>query len=171
MSEKTEVQVESMRVSLTNQNRLILLKEKNGPLSLPLFIGQFEAEAIVLALQDIEISRPQPHDLIRNVVKALDAQILSAEITEMRSATFIAEIILQNGAGNRICVDCRPSDAVSVALRAHAPIYVRRELMDAYGIQPEQDIRTGSRPGAAEQGPDDEDLSAFKDFFDTFDNK
>ena len=57
MSEKTEVLVQSLRISLTNQNRLLLLKDKNGPLSLPLFVGQFEAEAIVLSLQEIEISR------------------------------------------------------------------------------------------------------------------
>ena len=66
--------IESLRVSLTSQHRIILLKEKDGVLSLPLFIGQFEAESIVLALQDIEISRPQPHDLMRSIIKALDCQ-------------------------------------------------------------------------------------------------
>ena len=76
MSGKTEVRVQSLRVSLTNQNRILLLKEIDGPLSLPLFIGQFEAEAIVLALQNIEISRPQPHDLIRDVIIALDGRQL-----------------------------------------------------------------------------------------------
>ena len=169
MSEKTEVQVESLRVSLTSQNRLILLKEKEGPLSLPIFIGQFEAESIVLALQEIEISRPQPHDLIRNTIRSLGASILYAEITEMRSATFIAEIDLQNEAGGVVRIDCRPSDAVAVALRAHVPIYVSRSLMDAYGIQPEKDVRTGQAPQKGLQESDDEDLSAFQDFFDNID--
>ena len=94
MSEKTEVLVQSLRISLTNQNRLLLLKDKNGPLSLPLFVGQFEAEAIVLSLQEIEISRPQPHDLIRSAIRALDGQIISVEITVMKAATFFAVILL-----------------------------------------------------------------------------
>lgn len=166
MSEKTEVRVDSLRVSLTNQNRLILLKEKEGTLSLPVFIGQFEAESIVLALQEIEISRPQPHDLILSAVKALGGRILSAEITEMRSATFIAEIVLEDSAGGEVRIDCRPSDAVAAALRAHVPFYVRRSLMDAYGIQPEEDIRTKRPPKKSPGDPDDDDLSAFQDFFD-----
>ena len=102
MSEKAEVTIESLRVSLTSQHRIILLKEKDGVLSLPLFIGQFEAESIVLALQDIEISRPQPHDLMRSIIKALDSQILYAEITEMKAATFYAVLVLRNAAGGEV---------------------------------------------------------------------
>lgn len=165
MSEKTEVLVDSLRVSLTNQHRIILLKEKNGPLSLPLFVGQFEAESIVIALQDIEISRPQPHDLIRSVIRSLDGQILSAEITEMRGATFYAEIAVENAVGAEIRIDCRPSDALAVALRAHVPVYVNRSLMDSYGIMPEKDVRK-KKPEAESQDSDDDDLTAFKDFFD-----
>lgn len=164
MSEKTEVLVDSLRVSLTNQHRIILLKEKNGPLSLPLFVGQFEAESIVIALQDIEISRPQPHDLIRSVIRSLDGQILSAEITEMRGATFYAEIAVENAVGAEIRIDCRPSDALAVALRAHVPVYVNRSLMDSYGIMPEKDVRK-KKPEAESQDSEDDDLTAFKDFF------
>ena len=169
MSDKTEVIVESMRVSLTSQNRLILLKEVRGPLSLPLFVGQFEAESIIIALQDIEISRPQPHDLLRTLIRALDARMLYAEITEMKSATYIAEIILENKDGDEVHIDCRPSDAISIALRTHAPVYVNRSLMDAYGIQPEADVRTQRKAPDSDQNPEDEDLSAFQDFFDNID--
>lgn len=168
MSEKTEVQIESLRVSLTSQHRLILLKEKDGVLSLPLFIGQFEAESIVLALQDIEISRPQPHDLIRSVIRALDAQIIYAEITEMKAATFYAELVLRNAQGGEVRIDCRPSDAIAVAVRAHVPVYVDRELMDSCGIQPEPDVRKKDDRQPNGDGSDDEDLSAFKDFLDNF---
>ena len=166
MSEKTEVTIESLRVSLTSQHRIILLKEKDGVLSLPLFIGQFEAEAIVLALQDIEISRPQPHDLMRSIIKALDSQILRAEITEMKAATFYAELVLRNADGAEVRIDCRPSDAIAVALRAHAPVYVDRYVMDTCGIQPEADIRRKNKPQQETDSGDDEDLTAFKDFFD-----
>ena len=168
MSEKTEVQVQSLRISLTNQNRILLLKEKNGPLSLPLFIGQFEAEAIVLALQDIEISRPQPHDLIRSAIKALDGRILFSQITVMKASTFYAEILVENAYGERIHLDCRPSDAVSVALRSHVPIYVDRELMQYYGIFPEPDVRTQKAQQDQQADADDDDLAAFSDFLSNF---
>lgn len=169
MTEKTEVIIESLRVSLTSQHRIILLKEKDGGLSLPLFIGQFEAEAIVLALQDIEISRPQPHDLMRSIIKALDSRILCAEITEMKAATFYAELVLRNAAGGEVHIDCRPSDAIAIALRAHAPVYVDRYLMDTCGIRPEADVRLKNKPQQpGSDAGDDEDLSAFKDFFDNF---
>ncbi len=167
MSEKTEVLVQSLRISLTNQNRLLLLKDKNGPLSLPLFVGQFEAEAIVLSLQEIEISRPQPHDLIRSAIRALDGQIISVEITVMKAATFFAVILLKDADGQEKYLDCRPSDAIAVALRSNAPIYVNRELMQQYGIMPEPDVRTNPKQ-STENENDEEDLSAFSDFLSNF---
>ena len=167
MSEKTEVLVQSLRISLTNQNRIILLKDKNGPLSLPLFVGQFEAEAIVLSLQKIEISRPQPHDLIRSAIRALDGQIISVEITVMKAATFFAVILLKDADGQEKYLDCRPSDAIAVALRSNAPIYVNRELMQQYGIMPEPDVRTNPKQ-STENENDEEDLSAFSDFLSNF---
>ena len=167
MSEKTEVLVQSLRISLTNQNRIILLKDKNGPLSLPLFVGQFEAEAIVLSLQKIEISRPQPHDLIRSAIRALDGQIISVEITVMKAATFFAVILLKDADGQEKYLDCRPSDAIAVALRSNAPIYVNRELMQQYGIMPEPDVRTNPKQSTGNEN-DEEDLSAFSDFLSNF---
>ena len=168
MSEKTEVMVQSLRVSLTNQNRLLLLKDKNGPLSLPLFVGQFEAEAIVLSLQEIEISRPQPYDLIRSAIRALDGQIISVEITAMKAATFIAVILLTDADGQEKYLDCRPSDAIAIALRANVPIYVNHELIQQYGIMPEPDVRTKSKQQHPENENDEEDLSAFSDFLSNF---
>lgn len=168
MSEKTEVQVQSLRVSLTNQNRILLLKEKDGPLSLPLFVGQFEAESIVLSLQEIEISRPQPHDLIRSVIKAMDGRILYAEITVMKASTFYAEIVIANADGMMIRLDSRPSDAIAVALRSNVPIYVDHELMQQFGIMPEPDVRTKRTNGDPNNDSDEEDLSAFSDFLSNF---
>ena len=166
MSDKTEVTVESLRVSLTNQHRIILLREKNGPLSLPLFVGQFEAESIVIALQGIEISRPQPHDLIRSIIRELGGEIVSAEITEMKAATFYAELTVLDASGEEVHIDCRPSDALAVALRAHVPLYVDRLLMDSFGIMPEKDVREKKSTENESQDTDEDDLSAFKDFFD-----
>ena len=168
MSEKTEVQVQSLRVSLTSQSRVLLLKEKDGALSLPLFIGQFEAEAIVLSLQEIEISRPQPHDLIRSAIKALGGRILSVVITVMKASTFYAEILIEDPDGQEIHLDCRPSDAIAVALRSGVPITVDRVLMQRYGIFPEADVRRQSKQKNESADNEDEDLSAFSDFLSNF---
>ena len=170
MSEKTEVRVQSLRVSLTGQSRILLLKEKDGALSLPIFVGQFEAEAIVLSLQDIEISRPQPHDLILSAIKVLDGRVRCAEITLMKAATFYAVIEMENADGQPVYLDCRPSDAIAVALRANVPIYVDRELMQQYGILPEVDVRTKrqNQIDENESDGDSEDLSAFSDFLSNF---
>ena len=168
MSDTTEVLVQSLRISLTTQNRLLLLKEKNGPLYLPLFVGQFEAEAIILSLQDIEISRPQPHDLIRSAIKSLDGRILSVEITSMKAATLFAVIRLIDADGQEKWLDCRPSDAIVIALRSHVPIYVNRELMQECGIMPEPDVRARRNHQNQDQDNDDDDLSAFSDFLANF---
>ena len=168
MSEKCEVLVQSLRVSLTNQNRILLLKEKDGPLSLPLFVGQFEAEAIVLSLQEIEISRPQPHDLILSAVKSLEGRIIYSEITVMKASTFYAEIVIKDADGKMVRLDSRPSDAIAVALRSNVPIYVDRELMQQYGIMPEPDVRTQRAAQDPGSDSDDEDLSAFSDFLSNF---
>ena len=163
MSGKTEVLVDSLRVSLINQHRIVLMKEKDGALSLPLFVVQFEAEAIVLSLQGIEISRPQTHDLLISVIKSLNAQILYTQIVELRGSVYYAELVIRNGEGRVIQLDCRPSDAIATALRAHVPIYVDSDLMDQYGILPETDVRQQKRSGK-ETGGDDDSLSAFQDF-------
>ena len=168
MSDTTEVLVQSLRISLTTQNRLLLLKEKNGPLSLPLYIGQFEAESIVISLQDLEISRPQPHDLIRSAIKTLDGRIFSAQITEMKAATLYAILDIQDADGQEKFIDCRPSDAIAIALRSNVPIYVNKELMQQYGIMPEQDVRTPRNPGNENHENEDDDLSAFSDFLANF---
>ena len=82
----------------------------------------------------------------------------------MKAATFFAEILLENTFGQQIRLDCRPSDAISIALRANVPIYVDRELMLCYGIQPEPDVRTKRADQDPEAGNDEDDLSAFSDF-------
>ena len=166
MPRQTEVTIDSMRVSLTSQNRMLMLKEKNGDLYLPLFIGQFEAESIIIALQEIEVSRPQPHDLVRNIIKDLDARLVRAVITDMKAASFYAELILEDEAGKEFHVDSRPSDAIAVALRAHVPIYVDYEVLMANAVFPEPDVRSGRPAHFENDEPDEDDLSAFKDFFD-----
>ncbi len=173
MSELTEVTIDSLRVSMTNQHRVLLLKEKNGETYLPLYIGQNEAESILLALQDIECCRPLPHELLLSVVKSLNASVVFAEIVEQKPASLRAILVLRDGSGARIEVNCRPSDAITTVLHCHAPIYADSGLMLAAGIRPEADIRkpkVDSVSGSAENG-DGFDLSVFENFFNDLDNK
>ena len=107
---------------------LVLLEEVGGERVLPIFIGAPEAAAIAYALQALPSPRPMAHDLLGNVVGALDARLFSVEITELVDNTFYANLRLLRE-GREIVVSARPSDAVAVALRVGAPILVSDDLM------------------------------------------
>ena len=173
MSEMTEVTINSLRVSLTNQHRVLLLKEKYGDCCLPIYIGQTEAESILLALQDVESCRPLTHELLLSVIKSLNASVTFAEILEQKPASLLAMLVLRDGTGARVEVKCRPSDAITTALHCHAPIYVDSTLMLAAGIRPEADIRKPAGESHTETGGNNggDDLSIFENFFNDLDDK
>jgi bifunctional DNase/RNase len=159
-----EVVVGKIQVNLVNQTRVVILREVGGDRFLPIWIGQFEAEAIAMCLQEVETARPMTHDLLKNLVGGLDAQLERIEIHDLRDDVFYARLVLQAG-GKRIEIDSRPSDGIALAVRAHAPIYVDESVMQRAGTRPEEDIRT--RPTGygpeREEKPDDR-LDVFKDF-------
>ena len=101
--------------------------------TLPIFIGAPEATAIAFALQGMDTPRPMTHDLIRDLLDALGADVVRVVITELRTSTYYAEIVLRHG-GAEVPVSARPSDAVAVAVRTGTPLYVADDLMDAEGI-------------------------------------
>lgn len=109
----------------------LILREKDGPRSLPIIIGPFEAQAIALVLEGLTTPRPLTHDLMRNLLEKLDAQIEEVYINDLRDGTFYARIIFDDPP---IDVDARPSDAVALALRCQVPIYVNSEILDQAGI-------------------------------------
>lgn len=117
------VTVDSIRVSLLTQHRVVVLRETDSPRYLPIFIGPFEADAIAMALQGLEAPRPMTHDLLKSVFVELGATIMSVQISDLRESTFYAKIIVQQGT-NQVEVDSRPSDAIALAVRADIPIYV-----------------------------------------------
>jgi uncharacterized protein len=129
-----EVRLRAVRVDLQSNTPVLLLQESEGlGRTLPIFIGAPEATAIAFALQGMETPRPMTHDLIRDLLGALGAAVVRVVITELRSATYYAEIVLGTE-GGELPVSSRPSDAVAVAVRAGAPLYVDDELMDTEGI-------------------------------------
>jgi bifunctional DNase/RNase len=175
MSEMVEVVIDSIRVSLMSQQRIVILRESNADRYLPIWIGVYEAEAITIALQEVEVARPLTHDLLKNVFGSLNARVLRVEVLALRDDTYFGNIVVE--ANNRtLNIDARPSDALNLAVRAHVPILVARSVMDAAGITPEEDLQEEGAPQKAEPaetGPageeSEERLSVFEDFLEKLD--
>lgn len=148
MSEMVEVAIDSVRVSLMSAQRLVVLRDMKVDRYLPIWVGPYEAEAITVALQEIEIARPLTHDLLKNVFVAFNAHIRRVEIVALRDEIFFGNIVVEVE-GRTINVDSRPSDAIALAVRAHVPILVDPSVMTQAGITPEQDIRSQSQAAAS----------------------
>jgi bifunctional DNase/RNase len=177
MAGMVEVVIDSVRVSLTNQQRIVILREVNTERYLPIWIGPYEAEAITIALQDIEVARPQTHDLLKNVLIAMNAHLVRVEVVNLKDDVFYGSLIVEVN-GNTLEIDSRPSDALAMAVRAHVPILASREIMETAGIKPEQDMQSQEPAPLAPQSPDwskkaDEEggdrLSVYEDFLQNID--
>ncbi len=138
MADLIEVVIDSLRVSLTNQQRIVILKSKDEDQYLPIWVGPFEAEAITIALQEVEVARPQTHDLLNRVFQNLKANLQRVIISDLRDDVFYATIIAEVSS-NLMEIDARPSDAIALALRAHVPILVTRKVMEEAAIEPEEE--------------------------------
>ena len=175
MTDMIEVVIDSIRVSLMSQQRIVILREIREDRYLAIWIGVYEAEAITLALQEVEVARPLTWDLLKNVFNTLHARILRVEVTALREDTFYGSIVVEYD-GQILHIDSRPSDALALAVRANVPIYVAHEVMENAGITPEADMQdTGEiseHPGEEPATPAEEDpsrLSVFEDFLEKLD--
>jgi bifunctional DNase/RNase len=177
MSDMVEVVIDSIRVSLMSQNRMVILRETGQERYLPIWIGVYEAEAITLALQEVEVSRPLTWDLLKNVIHTLGARVLRVEVVGLRENTFYGNIVIEVN-DRLINMDSRPSDAIALAVRTHVPILVSRQVLDSAGVVPEDDLQSSSdEPEAApDTAPDTAPgevgasrLSVFEDFLDQLD--
>ena len=157
-----EVNIDSIRISLISQHRIVMLRDIDGERQLPIWIGPCEAEAITIELQDVEIARPVTHDLLKNVVDQMGGTVSHILVNELRDQVFYARLFVDLH-GEMMEIDCRPSDAIAVAVRAKVPIFVDESVMEEAGILPESD--TEEEP----TGEETEVLDAFKDFVDTLD--
>lgn len=108
---------------------IVILKDLDGKRAVPIWIGLFEASAIATQLEKIDLSRPMTHDLLLNVITALQVRIIRIEINDLKNNTFFATIHLEKN-GSELLVDSRPSDAIALALRASAPIFVDEMVVE-----------------------------------------
>ena len=168
-----EVAIDSIRVSLMNYQRVVILREKTADRYLPIWIGPAEADAIAAKLQGVKLERPLTHDLLRSTIEALGAKVNSINIYDLKNDVFYAKILLAVD-GGQIEVDSRPSDALALAVRVEVPIYVDESVMDKAGILLDREGKPLEEKNIIE-GKDkvtDEELkkmSAFRDFIDTLD--
>ncbi|MFC1919704.1 bifunctional nuclease family protein [Chloroflexota bacterium] len=172
-----EMSIDSVRVSTMNYQRVVILKETMAERYLPIWIGPAEADAIAVQLQDVSVSRPQTHDLMQSIISTLGAQINHIIVNDIRNDTFYAKIYLKVN-GSELEIDSRPCDAIALAVRTNAPIYVEDSILEKAGIY--LDTKTGKPVTKEQEGESREPkghisqedvkrMSAFHDFISTLD--
>ena len=140
MTNMIEMIVESVRASITSQDRLVMLKERHSERYLPIRIGQYEAFNIAVGLQKVSPPRPLGPDLLNAVVHQLGARLTQIVVTDLIDETFYARVIMDIS-GRHVEVDARPSDAIALAVRAQVPIYVEEAVMARASYTPELERR------------------------------
>ncbi len=171
-----EMTIDSIRVSLMNYQRVVMLKEKMAERYLPIWIGPAEADAIAVKLQGVTVPRPLTHDLLRTVINTLGATINSIIVSDLKNDTFYAKVILDVD-GGQMEVDSRPSDALALAVRAEVPIYAEETVLDKASILLDKETgkpvsQEGGKGEAGGKKVSEEELkkmSAFYDFINTLD--
>ena len=151
-TEMQEMVIYGVSFDMVGKQPIVLLKTAEGNKFLPIWIGHPEAAAILMKLQGATTPRPMTHDLVTDMLSQLDAQVVRITVTELRDSTFYAQITVQQD-GSEIEIDSRPSDAIALAIRAEAPIYVADRVIEESAIEFE-----------GEEVNEEEIVSEFKQF-------
>ena len=126
-----EMTIKGLMVDPITNMPIVILRDKEGQRVLPIWVGIFEANAIALQIENISTPRPMTHDLLRNVIHDLKAEVKKIVVCDLQENTFYALIYLSlNGNGDTVAIDARPSDAIALALRTRAPIFVEDTVID-----------------------------------------
>lgn len=181
MPDLIEVTIDSVRVSLMSPQRIVILREKDTERYLPIWVGPYEAEAITVALQEVELVRPLTHDLLKNLFTTFKALLVRVEIQSLKEDIYYGNIVAELD-GQTINIDARSSDAIALAVRAHIPIMVHAAVMDTASILPEPDLQGDNPPAPVDSEPvgeaappapptpeEQKRLSVFDDFLDNLD--
>lgn len=124
-----EMKVSGLTIDPITNTPIVILKDMQENKAIPIWIGLFEASAIATELEKVVFSRPMTHDLLNECLKTLNITVSKIEIVDIRNNTFFANIYLTRE-GQNFSIDARPSDAIALALRAHAPIYVEESVIE-----------------------------------------
>ena len=169
-----ELTIESIRVSLMNYQRVVILKEKDADRYLPIWIGPAEADSIAVRLQEVSVARPLTHDLLRSVIDTLGATVDYVIVSDLNNDTFYARIMLQVD-GNSREIDSRPSDAIALAVRAQVPIFADESVLERAGVRLDQEGALEGLAETTEETPKEvsaeelEKLSPFRDVIEGLD--
>lgn len=158
-----KVSIESVRASLLSQHRVVVLKEEGLERYLAIWIGPYEADAITIKLQGVEVARPLTHDLLQQSIAKLDARVSHILVNDLHDDTFYARVVMDRG-GERIELDSRPSDAIALAVRVQAPIFVAESVMERAGVVPDDEINLDALTPEEE-----EKLAPYRDFIEGLD--
>jgi hypothetical protein len=159
-----EMKVSGLTLDPVTKTPIVILKDAENKLTLPIWIGLMEATAMATELEGIKMARPMTHDLLRTVISELGGEIESIEVTDLRDNTYYAAIYVQAGE-RKFSIDSRPSDAISLALRTRSPIFVAKKVLETSSVlqqseeSQEQNLSNVSRDKWAEilekMSPDD----------------
>lgn len=129
------MELSQIRIDEKRGEQVIVLKEKNGKRFLPIVIGILEATAIKMEISGYQPPRPLTHDLLNNTIHELGATLIQIVVVKLEQNIFYAKLIIETGDGRTLEIDARPSDSIALAVRAKAPIYVSRTVLDQVSFQ------------------------------------
>jgi len=133
-----EVKVMKVAIDVNSKMPVIVLKEKKGEKTLPIWIGLFEAQAIALAMENVKPPRPLTHDLAKSLIEKLHGKVDKVVITDLINNTFYARILIRRN-GENLQVDSRPSDAIALAIRLKVPIFIDETVLNKVSGKPIED--------------------------------
>jgi len=157
-----EMTIKGLMIDPITNMPIVILKDKAGDRVLPIWVGVFEANAIALQMENISTPRPMTHDLLRNILSEIEADVQRIVVCELKENTFYAMIYL-NCEGQTMAVDARPSDAIALALRTKAPIFVEEAVVEsAKGLDLSKDTTDSERLQKWLEGLNPDDLGKYK---------
>jgi hypothetical protein len=157
-----EMKIRGLMVDPATNSPIVILKDAQGDTVLPIWVGLYEANAIALEVEKATTPRPMTHDLLKNLVQGLNATVQRVVVTELKNDTFYAVLWLEQD-GEAVTIDCRPSDALALALRADCPIYVDEDVLRVAKVIPNPtDQATQEELRRWLENLNDEDLGRYK---------
>ena len=157
-----EMTIKGLMIDPITNMPIIILRDQEGQRLLPIWVGVFEANAIALQIENVQTPRPMTHDLLKNVIQDLSAQVDRIVVTELKENTFYAVIHLRTD-GHAVVVDARPSDAIALALRSGAPIFVEETVINtARSVETSKESMDVGRLQKWLENLSDEELGKYK---------